>query len=123
MSRVVEVRDGRSIVVETGGIVSEVVLSGVAIPAGEAARAADYLRRELGRSWVYVEKGEVYRSPDGLHVNDAMRRRVWLGFTYLGEVNPAGRQPSRATTTSKPAKQKTSKRSRAGAKKVPRSGG
>jgi hypothetical protein len=86
MSRVLEVRDSRTVVVQAGGIPIVVVLRGVIVPEGDEASAMEYLKKGLAARWVFVENGEVYRSPDGLHVNDAMRRRAWLGATYMGEL-------------------------------------
>ena len=86
MSRVIEVRDSRTILVETAGNPVVVALRGVIVPQGDEIVASKYLRRALDGRWVFVENGEVYRSPDGLHVNGAMRRRAWLGATYLGEL-------------------------------------
>lgn len=87
MSRVVEVRDGRTILVDASGATTAVVLRGVNIAIDDEAAAARYLHETLNGKWVYVENGEVYRSPDGLYINDAIRRRAWLGMTYLGELD------------------------------------
>ena len=131
MSRVIEVRDSRTIVVHAGGIPVVVVLRGVIVPHGDETVAFKYLRQTLDGKWVFVENGDVYRSPDGLHVNDAMRRRAWLGATYLGElafpvatrikplvqIKPAvertpskrAKAPSRSTTRSRSSPRKTEK--------------
>lgn len=93
MSRVVEVRDSRTVVVQSNGISLVIELREVTVPKGDEAAAVEYLRRTLAGRWVYAENGDVYRSPDGLYVNDAMRRRAWLGATYLGELAfPAARR-------------------------------
>ena len=84
MSRVTEVRNSRTLVVETSGVPAVVELRNVVVPPDDEQAAADYLRRLVAGKWVLVENGDVYRSPDGLHVNDALRRRAWLGGTYLG---------------------------------------
>lgn len=94
MSRVVAINDGRTIAVETSGVLSVVVLRDARVSARDEHTAADYLRRLLLGRWVYIERGEVYRSPDGLHINDALRRRAWLGYAYLGEVGPAPARPA-----------------------------
>lgn len=86
MSRVVEIRDSRTVVVQTDGVDVVTELRDVAVPKDDEPAALEYLRRTLDGRWVYAEDGDVYRSPDGLHVNDAMRRRAWLGATYLGEL-------------------------------------
>ncbi|MGZ8868258.1 MAG: hypothetical protein ACXW2P_07935, partial [Thermoanaerobaculia bacterium] len=93
MSRVIEVRDSRTVVVQSDGIAVVIELREVIVPKGDETAAVVYLRRALAGRWVYAENGDVYRSPDGLYVNDAMRRRAWLGATYLGELAfPAGRR-------------------------------
>ena len=86
MSRVIEVRDSRTIVVQEGGLPVVVVLRGVTVPDTDELVALKYLRQTLDTRWVFVENGDVYRSPDGLFVNDAMKRRAWLGATYMGEL-------------------------------------
>jgi len=86
MSKVVGIRDSRTVITETGGVLSTVVLRGVKVSAGEESAAASYLRTALLDMWVYVENGDVYRSPDGLFVNAAMQRRAWYGATYMGEL-------------------------------------
>ena len=77
MSRVVAVIDSRTIVVEADGARSTVALKGVAVAAEEETAAADFLRRLVSGSWVLVEQGDVYRSPDALYVNAEMIRRAW----------------------------------------------
>lgn len=84
MSRVQEVRNSRTLVVQTAGVTTVVELRNVKVRPEDEEAAADYLRRIVGDRWVLVENGDVYRSPDGLFVNDALRRRAWLGATYLG---------------------------------------
>lgn len=93
MSRVVEVRDSRTVVVQSNGIAVVIQLREVVVPNGDEPAAVEYLRRTLDGRWVYAENGDVYRSPDGLYLNDAMRRRAWLGATYIGELAfPAARR-------------------------------
>lgn len=90
MSRVVAVTDSRTIVVETKGVRSAVVLTGVGVLSEEEMQAATYLRRTLSNAWVYVENGDVYRSPDGLYINGEMLRHAWRSgppMTYLGELD------------------------------------
>ena len=108
MSRVVAVTDSRTIVVETDGARSTVVLKGVVIAAEEETAAADFLRRLVGNSWVLVEQGDIYRSPDALYVNAEMIRRAWrtpANMRYLGESGPGvaaaapGRRRPRAGAT------------------------
>ena len=88
MSRVMEIRDCRTIVVQTDGATATVVLRDLVVPSDEEPSAFAWLRQALANRWVLVEAGEVYRSPDGLHVNAAMRRRAWLGAIFLGTFDP-----------------------------------
>jgi hypothetical protein len=91
MSRVVEIRDSRTIVVATNGRVETIALCDVRLFPQEEQAATAFLRQTLSDKWVYIEGGDVWRSPDALYVNDAMRRRAWLRMTYLGQldVDPA----------------------------------
>jgi len=77
MSRFASVVDSRTIVVETNGRASTVILAGVAIDPAEERLAAAYLRDLLRQTWVLVEHGDVYRSPDGLYINGEMQRHAW----------------------------------------------
>ena len=86
MSRVVQVRDSRTIVVKTNEVVTVVKLRDVNVFPPEEGRATAYLRKILADRWVYIENGDVYRSPDALFVNKALRQRAWLGMTFLGEL-------------------------------------
>lgn len=98
MSRVIAINDSRTITVETNGLASTVVLKNVDVSPLEEDAARDYLHRQLDRTWVYIEDGDVYRSPDGLYINAELRRRAWLtspGMRYLGEVM-LGPRPTRA---------------------------
>ncbi len=91
MSRVVAINDSRTIVVETNGVQSTIIMKGVDISPGEEILATEHLHKLLDRAWVYVEDGNVYRSPDGLYVNAELQRHAWRaapGMRYLGEVNP-----------------------------------
>ncbi len=92
MVRVVDVPDGRTIIVSDNGRSSTVTLGGVSFEGDEAADAAAYLKRLVLGQWVLVETGGmVYRSPDALFVNNEMARHAWRGipgFVYLGTVDP-----------------------------------
>ena len=101
MSRVVEIRDSRTIVVVRDGVLETIVLSKVHIAPQEEETATAFLRETLANAWVYIEGADVYRSPDALYVNDAMRRRAWLGFTYLGELRDIG-MPAKTATKAPP---------------------
>jgi hypothetical protein len=101
MSRVVAVIDSRTIVVEADGARSTVALKGVAVPAEEETAAADFLRRLVSGSWVLVEQGDVYRSPDALYVNAEMIRLAWrtpANMRYLGQCDPPPRRTPGAAT-------------------------
>lgn len=123
MVRVIEVVDGRTIVViDEAGKHSTITMDGVAFGDAESAEAAAHLRRLVFGQWVLVEQGGfVYRSPDALFVNAEMSRRPWRGvprFVYLGTVDPA---PSRPPAKVSPS-QKASKPSRS-VPNLPRSQG
>ena len=101
MSRVVRVDDSRTIVVETKGVLTSVTLRDVVVPAAEEKAAVEYLRRTLSDRWVYVERGDVYRSPDGLDVTSVMRKGAWSGATFLGILD-AGFKNERPALTAEP---------------------
>jgi len=104
MSRVVGVADSRTLIVEVNGVRSAVSLAGVSVEPGEESAATAYLHQIADRTWVYIENGIVYRSPDGLYVNGEMQRRAWRtipGMRYLGESIAA---PSAATPQVRSAK-------------------
>ena len=87
MVRAAAVIDSRTIVIEGGATVT---LRGVEVPAGEEMAARLYLARLVAGNWIYVDAGDVYRSPDALFVNGEMIRRAWRSSTqmrYLGELN------------------------------------
>ncbi len=110
MARVVEVRDSRTIIVQSAREQVTITLAGV--EPLDRVRSVDFLRWTLGQSWVMLEPSSeqpgsyfVYRSPDGLFIN---REYVIRGFAeptfpgialepqtpvvYLGEVNPGQRR-------------------------------
>lgn len=110
MVRVLEVQDGRTVVVESNGQRETIRLAGVSIV--DEASAATLLRWTVGTSWILAEPqpgGEhfVFRSPDALFVNRELVLRGYaratqhgiepesnLRVTYLGEVDPAADRPS-----------------------------
>jgi len=116
MAHVITVIDSRTVVVESNGSRSTVFLSGVAIDASEETAAAAFLHQLVDRTWVYVEGGNVYRSPDGLYVNGEMQRHAWRtvpGMRYLGQsIAGAPRVESAAPTP-------TRVRARAGKSRTP----
>ena len=94
MARVVAITDSRTIVVNTNGIRTLIAMSGVTVPADEEVEAAEFLRRTCLNAWVYVENGDVYRSPDGLYINEELSRRAWRtspGMKYLGDLDLGSR--------------------------------
>ena len=128
MSRVVSVENSHTIVVETKGARSTVVLRDVAVAAADRLVATDYVRRILSDAWVYIEDGEVYRSPDGLHVNGALRRRAWSGAIEFGALHSPGKGAatvvvigSGANTVAAPALKKSPLKKKSPVKKKRRS--
>jgi hypothetical protein len=90
MSRVIAVRDSRTLVVQTNGRQSVITLKDVNIAPAEEAIAVEYLRRLIANAWVLTDNGDVYRSPDTLYVNGEMIRRAWHtapGMRYLGQLD------------------------------------
>lgn len=121
MSRVIAVHDSRSITVDTNGRKEKVTLRGVEITPDHEAIAVEYLRGLIGRAWVLVEHGDVYRSPDGLFVNGEMRRHAWRtspSMKYLGELDlgvrakgqSGGNKPAKQPELAPPAKTKQAPR-------------
>jgi hypothetical protein len=111
MARVIGVRDSHSIVVTTNGATSLVELKNVAVAPEEESDAATYLRQLVSNTWVYVDNGDVYRSPDALYVNADMNRHPWRTMKYLGQIDlgarskgqAAGNKPAPAPTLAPPA--------------------
>jgi hypothetical protein len=101
MFRVIQVLSSRAMRIDSAGKVEQVILRDVQIAAEDEKVAAGYLRKAVENRWVYIENGDVYRSPDGLFINDAMRRRVWRGMTILGELPPLPRQAAPKSTPRK----------------------
>lgn len=115
MVRVVDVRDGRTLVIERNGLREAVPLAGIAIV--DEARAADLLRWTVVSTWVLLEPhadgGQLaYRSPDALFVNRELVLRGYaratahgiepernLVVTYLGTIDPQS-PPLTSTRTS-----------------------
>lgn len=104
MVRVVDVQDGRTLVIERNGARETVRLAGLAIV--DEARATDLLRWSVVSFWVMLEPhaggGQLaYRSPDALFINRELVQRGYarataqgiepernLVVTYLGTINP-----------------------------------
>lgn len=91
MSHVIGVRDSHTIVADTNGVTATVTLKNVAVTPEEETRAAEYLRQVLGNAWVYIDNGDVYRSPDALFVNSDMNRHPWRTMRYLGQLDLGAR--------------------------------
>jgi hypothetical protein len=106
MARVLDVITSRQIRVEVAGQQSTVALTGVEISAEEESGATEYLHRLLDGTWVYVENGSVYRSPDGLYINGELQRRAWRASSnmhYLGISNPGpAKEPARSGKVASP---------------------
>jgi hypothetical protein len=101
MARVVHVVDWRTVVVESEGRQTAVTLTNVVVSPVRQLEATRYLETLTG-SWVLVENGNVYRSPDGLFVNGEMRARFTPtpdemehhAMTYFGESPPVAKRAS-----------------------------
>jgi hypothetical protein len=107
MVRFSKVIDSRTIVVERDGGTKVVHLANVAIPAADEQAARDYLTDKLTGSYLYVENGNVYRSPDALFINrelaygayasSSVKMRVF-GELYSGPRPQQPAAPVRAPT-------------------------
>ena len=113
MVRVVDVLDGRTLVVERDGVRETVRLAGIAVL--DETRATELLRWNVVSTWVMAEPRAggghlVYRSPDALFVNRELVMRGYaratefgiepdrnLVVTYLGTIDPPA-APLTATT-------------------------
>ena len=117
MAQVVNVIDSHTINVEVNGRRNVVVLSGVAVSPGEEAAAVEHLHRLVDGAWVYVEGGDVYRSPDGLFVTGEMQRHAWWStpnMRYLGLADPGPRTaPAKTAPVKRPSTGKDASRSEA----------
>lgn len=105
MARVVNVIDSHTIRVELDGRRVSVALSGVVVSPSEEDAAIEYLHRLVDGAWVYIEDGNVYRSPDGLFVTGEMQRHAWWStpnMRYLGLADPGPRTAAAKTTAVKP---------------------
>ena len=100
MARFSKVIDSRTIVVERIGGTDVVHLANVAIPADDEQAARDYLAEKLTGSYVYVENGNVYRSPDALFINRELAYGAYSASStkmrVFGESNPGPRPQTSA---------------------------
>lgn len=114
MVRVVDVQDGRTIVIERDGSRETVRLAGVAVV--DETRATELLRWSVVSSWVMLEQHPsgghlAFRSPDALFINRELVLRGYaratahgiapernLMVTYLGVIDP----PAARVTATRP---------------------
>ena len=108
MVRFVRAADGQTIVIERDGMQVAVTLDGVSVPPEEQSAARAFLEHELAGSWLLIEGGNVYRSPDTFFVNAAMQKRGYvragnLRETFLGEADfEVKRGPTESRSRSEP---------------------
>ncbi len=102
MARFARVIDSRTIVVERFGAAEVVHLTNVNVPAGDEQAARAYIQEMLAGTYVYVENGNVYRSPDALFINRELAFGAYgaptLKMRVLGEINPGPRAPAKRAT-------------------------
>jgi hypothetical protein len=112
MVRVVDVKDARTLIVNQGGVRTEVRLGDVIIPPGEDAAAIEFLRAKVVDHYVMLENGAhgdvyVYRSPDALFINGELLRRAYLTqgtkMTIVGESSPGPERSTRKAPAQAPA--------------------
>jgi hypothetical protein len=105
MARFSKVIDSHTIVVERIGGSEIVHLANVAIPAADEQAARDYLAEKLTGSYVYVEDGNVYRSPDALFINRELAYGAYLSSStkmrVFGEMDP-GPRPQKSAAPVRP---------------------
>ena len=105
-TRVARVIDSRTLQLDGG---TTVTLRGVDVAAEDEADAVAYLRTIVSAgSPVYVDNGNVYRSPDALFLNGQLMTRAWHSLhqeRFLGWADPAGKT-LRDTTPRTPAPRK-----------------
>lgn len=102
MARFARVIDSRTIVVERTGATEVVHLTNVNVPAQDEQAARTYLQETLSGMYVYVENGNVYRSPDALFINRELAFGAYgaptLKMRVLGEINPGPRAQTKQAT-------------------------
>lgn len=134
MFKVIKVVDPATIIVEREGVRSEVRLAGIEITDRNNAFAS--LSWTLASSWVMIEDGRVYRSPDALFVNEELVRKGFARWSesavpsprvatvYLGELDlglrPKDDKPKAAKTVTQPARARVTRMSRALLRASPR---
>jgi hypothetical protein len=105
MARFSKVIDSRTIVVERISGTEVVHLANVSIPAEDEQAARDYLAEKLTGSYLYIENGNVYRSPDALFINRELAYGAYASSSVtmrvFGEVNP-GPRPQKSAAPVRP---------------------
>ncbi len=100
MARFVKAIDSHTIVVERVDATEVVHLTNVDIPAQDEQAAREYIQTMLEGTYVYVENGKVYRSPDALFINRELAFGAYAAPTLkrrvLGEINPGPRPITKA---------------------------
>jgi hypothetical protein len=100
MARFVKVVDSHTIVVEHVNVTEVVHLTNIDIPARDEQAAREYIHTMLEGTYVYVENGKVYRSPDALFINRELAFGAYaaptLKMRVLGEINPGPRPATKA---------------------------
>jgi hypothetical protein len=106
MSRFSKVIDSRTIVVERIDATEVVHLTNVEVPAEDEQAAREYLQEKLTGAYVYVENGNVYRSPDALFINRELSYGAYgapsLKMRVLGEINPGPKPQAKAAAVREP---------------------
>jgi hypothetical protein len=106
MAKFSKVIDSKTIVVERIDGNEVVHLTNVDIPAEDEQAARDYLQQTLMGTYVYVENGKVYRSPDALFINRELAFGAYFSPTvkmhYFGDINPGLRAQSPRATSATP---------------------
>lgn len=120
MAQFVSAPDGHTIIVRRDGVDERVPLVNVFLAAEDEPAAREFLERRLAGKWVYVEDGNVYRSPDALFINRELAYRAYtapqLQMRVFGEVNPGPRDRQRVPLRVAPAR--TSPRRRIAPRRV-----
>jgi hypothetical protein len=109
MARFVNVIDSRTIVVDHAGTSEVVRLTNVDVPTDDEQAARAYLAEKLTGTFVYVENGNVYRSPDALFINRELAFGAYsaqsVKVQVFGQLSPGSRSHAapRPTPARKPA--------------------
>ena len=108
MARFTSVIDSRTIVVERSGASEVVHLTSVDVPAEDEQAARAYLAEKLTGTFVYIENGNVYRSPDALFINRELAYGAYAApgvkMQVFGQLNP-GSHPQATPRSAAPVRQ------------------